>query len=66
MDKDEGIRTLLEWFGCRRFRIEEITDQGMREIARLFGVDTPTLHGARSQLGKQLRAIRNYLKLGLV
>ena len=60
MDKDEGIRTLLRWFGYRCFRIEEITDEKIREIARLVGADTRTLHGTRIQLGKRLTAMSGY------
>ena len=60
MDKDEGIRTLLQWFGYRRFRIEEIPDERIPEIARLVGADTLTLHGKRIQLGKRLTAMNGY------
>ena len=61
MDQDEGIRTLLRWFGYQRFRIEEITtEERVREIARLVGADTLTLHGTRTQLGKRLTAMSGY------
>ena len=60
MDKDEGIRTLWRWFGNKCFRMEEITDEKIREIAMLVGADTSTLHGTRSLLGKRLTAMHDY------
>ena len=42
MDQDEGIRTLLRWFGYRPFRISELSDERVQEIARLVGAVTLT------------------------
>ena len=60
MDKDEGIRTLLAWFGNRCFRVNEITDDRLQEIAEMVGVSTKTTQGTRTQLGKRLTAMHGY------
>ena len=60
MDKDEGIRTLLAWFGNRCFRVNEITDDRLQEIAELIGAFTKTTQGTRTQLGKRLTAMNCY------
>ena len=60
MDQDEGIRTLLRWFGYRPFRISEISDERVQEMARLVGADTLTPQGRRIQLGKRLTAMDGY------
>ena len=60
MDKDEGIRTLLMWFGNRRFRVNDITDDRLQEIAELIGAFTKTTQGTRIQLGKRLTSMNDY------
>ena len=60
MDKDEGIRTLLRWFGYRRFRVRDIIDGRLWEIAELVEANTPTVQGRRIQLGKRLTQMNGY------
>ena len=60
LDKDEGIRTLLAWFGNRCFRVNKITDDRLQEIAELIGAYTKTTQGTRIQLGKRLTAMNGY------
>ena len=61
MDKDEGIRTLLRWFGNKPFRVNEVTDDDrLREIAELVGAFTKTTQGTRIQLGKRLTEMDGY------
>ena len=37
MDKAEGLRKLLSWFPDREFRVRDITDDRLWEIAELVG-----------------------------
>lgn len=61
MDKDEGIRTLLTWFGYRPFRVRDmIDDDRLWEIAELIGANTLTTQGRRIQLGKRLTQMNGY------
>ena len=60
MDNDEGIRTLLRWFGYRPFSVRDITDERLREIAELTGAFTKTTQGTRIQLGKRLTQMNGY------
>ncbi len=60
MDKDEGLRTLLRWFGYQPFRVRNITDDRLREIAELVGAFTLTSQGTRIQLGKRLTQMDGY------
>ena len=59
MDKDEGIRALSRCFGDKWFSIADISDERIREIAPLFGVNTTNSGGLRRQLGKQLTNLHN-------
>ena len=60
MDKDEGIRTLLRWFGYRPFSVRDITDERLREIAELIGAFTKTTQGTRIRLGTRLTQMNGY------
>ena len=60
MDEDEGIRTLLKWFGYRPFRVRDITDDRLEEIRELIGSNTLTDQGRRIQLGKRLTQMNDY------
>ena len=60
MDRDEGIRTLLKWFGYGPFRVRDITDERLREIAELVGGFTLSTQGTRIQLGKRLTQMKGY------
>ena len=61
MDKDEGIRILLMWFGYQRFQVSGITDDDrLWEIAELVGANTMTSQGRRIQLGKRLTEMDGY------
>ena len=57
MTYDLGIRALRQRFGDQSFRVAEIPDSHIREVASLFGIDTPTQQGTRSQLGRRLTAL---------
>ena len=60
MDKDEGIRTLWEWFEDRTFKIKDMSNEKVQKIARLVEANGPTPHGRRVQLGKCLTAMVGY------
>lgn len=60
MDEDGAIRTLLAWFGNERFRVNEISNDQLHEIAELLGVAKQTVQGTRMQLGKQLTKMDGY------
>ena len=60
MDKDEAIRILFRLFGERCFRINKISVEETREIAKLTGAETSGLHGTRSRLGKRLVEMDGY------
>lgn len=59
MNKDKVMRILYERFACSRFRIRDIPDEGLSEIAEALGLRTVgvTHHGMRVQLGRVLTAV---------
>ena len=60
MDKDEAMHILLRWFGYRPFKVADITDERLPEIANLVGACTRTAQGTRIQLGKRLTRMDGY------
>lgn len=60
MDKAEGLRKLLSWFPDREFRVRDITDDRLWEIAELIGANTLTTQGRRIQLGKRLTEMEGF------
>ena len=50
MDKDRIVRVLETWFGRKEFKVADIQDRRIPEIARLMDIGIPD----RSQLGRLL------------
>lgn len=59
-DKDEAIRKLLVWFGNGRFRVRNITDDRLYEIAELLGAVADNSSRTRIMLGRKLTAMDGY------
>jgi len=57
MNVGEGILALYGRFENKGFRVGQIPDDSVREVAALFGVNAPRLQGTRIQLGKRLTAM---------
>ena len=57
MDDGQVLSKILRWFGCRPFRIRDLTDDMVEELTPLIQGAGETRIGKRTVIGKRLSGL---------